>query len=204
MAPPNYTRRAATHNGLNEFGRSRGIFYRLSRKEPAPVPVHTPGESASGNALGANTNAACLAGKRSEPMLKKIILAAALASGAAVAAVPAVAQTADEGVMIDRVVNPDGSMVITRRFTAANGETVDVTRTYLIGYAAVPSGQSPMFNSQANTVSGGVGGAIGGDYILGTTPADNKPLPPEWSRLPYSFVWPAPVVTVREPAPIVP
>lgn len=137
-------------------------------------------------------------------MLKKIILAAALASGAAIAAVPAVAQTADEGVMIDRVVNPDGSMTITRRFTAASGETVDVTRTYLIGFAAVPPGQNPMFNSQANTVSGGVGGAIGGYYILGTTPADNKPLPPEWSRMPYTFVWPAPVITVHEPVPPLP
>lgn len=132
-------------------------------------------------------------------MLKKIILAAALASGAAVA-VPAVAQTADEGVMIDRVVNPDGSMVITRRFTEADGQTVDVTRTYRMDYVGVAP-ISPLFNSQANSVSGGVGGAIGGYYILGTTPADNKPLPPEWSRLPYSYVWPAPVITVHEPAP---
>jgi len=135
-------------------------------------------------------------------MLNKIILAAALASGAAVA-VPAVAQ-ADEGVMIDRVVNPDGSMTITRRFTSATGETVDVSRKYDIGYAAVPPGQNPMFNSQANTISGGVGGAIGGYYILGTTPADNKPLPPAWRRLPYTFVWPAPVITVHEPVPPLP
>ncbi|HEX5280903.1 MAG TPA: hypothetical protein VFW28_12565 [Micropepsaceae bacterium] len=136
-------------------------------------------------------------------MLKKIILAAALASGAAVA-VPAVAQTIDEGVMVDRVVNPDGSMVITRRFVEANGQTIDVTRTYQMGWAGVPVGQNPMWNSQANSVSGGVGGAIGGYYILGTTPADNKPLPPEWSRLPYTFVWPAPTVTVHEPAYVVP
>lgn len=136
-------------------------------------------------------------------MLKKIILAAALASGAAVA-VPAIAQTANEGVMIDRVVNPDGSMTITRRFTAANGQSMDVTRIYDIGYAAVPPGQNPMFNSQANTVSGGVGGAIGGYYILGTTPADNKPLPPQWRRLPYTFVWPAPVITIHEPPPPLP
>ena len=132
-------------------------------------------------------------------MLKKIILAAALASGAAVA-VPAVAQTADEGVMIDRVVNPDGSMVITRRFTEANGQTVDVTRTYRMDYWGVAP-VSGLFNSQANSVSGGVGGAIGGYYILGTTPADNKPLPPQWAQLPYSYVWPAPVITVHEPAP---
>ncbi len=131
-------------------------------------------------------------------MLKKIILAAALASGAAVA-VPAVAQTA-EGVMVDRVVNPDGSMTITRRFVAASGQTVDVTRTYRMDFVGVPP-IDPLFNSQANRVSGGVGGAIGGYYILGTTPADNKPLPPEWSRLPYSYVWPAPVITVTEPAP---
>lgn len=136
-------------------------------------------------------------------MLKKIILAVALASGAAVA-VPAVAQSANEGVMIDRVVNPDGSMTVTRRFIAAGGQTVDVTRVYDIGYAAVPPGQNPNFNYQANSVSGGVGGAIGGDYILGTTPADNKPLPPVWRRLPYSFVWPAPVITVHEPAPPLP
>jgi hypothetical protein len=132
-------------------------------------------------------------------MLKKIILAAALASGAAVA-VPAVAQTVDEGVMIDRAVNPDGSMVITRRFVEANGQTVDVTRTYRMDFVGVPP-IDPLFNSQASRVSGGVGGAIGGYYILGTTPADNKPLPPEWRRMPYSFVWPAPVITVHEPAP---
>lgn len=131
-------------------------------------------------------------------MLKKIILAAALASGAALAAVPAVAQTATEGVMIDRVVNPDGSMVVTRRFTEADGQTVDVTRTYRMDYVGVAP-ISPLFNSQANTVSGGVGGAIGGYYILGTTPSDNKPLPPQWAQLPYSYVWPAPVITVQEP-----
>jgi len=131
-------------------------------------------------------------------MLKKIILAAALASGA-VAAVPAVAQTANEGVMVDRVINPDGSMVVTRRFVAANGETVDVTRTYRMDYVGVPP-ISPLWNTQANSVSGGVGGAIGGYYIVGTTPADNKPLPPQWANLPYSYVWPAPVVTVHEPA----
>ena len=128
-------------------------------------------------------------------MLKKIVLAAALASGAALSAVPALAQTADEGVMIARVIQPDGSMVVTRRFTEANGTVTDVTRTYRIDYAMVPAG-APY---QGNSVSGGVGGAIGGYYIVGTTPADNKPLPPQWARLPYTYIWPAPVVTVHEP-----
>jgi len=136
-------------------------------------------------------------------MLKKIILAAALASGAAIAAVPAIAQPVNEGVMVDRVVNPDGSMMITRRFTEADGAVVDISRTYRIDYCGTGGGGglSSLYNTQASSVSGGVGGAIGGTCILGTTPADNKPLPPEWSRLPYSFTWPAPVVTVHEPAP---
>ena len=131
-------------------------------------------------------------------MLKKIVLAAALASGAAVFAVPARAQTADEGVMIARVVQPDGSMVVTRRFTEPDGTVTDVTRTYRIDYAYVPP-ISPFHQYQGNSVSGGVGGAIGGYYIVGTTPADNKPLPPQWARLPYTYIWPAPVVTVHEP-----
>lgn len=133
-------------------------------------------------------------------MLKKIILAAALASGAAIVAVPAIAQPVNEGVMVDRVVNPDGSMVITRRFTEANGAIVDVSRTYRMDYCGTGGG-SGLYNGQASSVSGGVGGAIGGTCILGTTPADNKPLPPEWARLPYSYTWPAPVITVHEPAP---
>ncbi len=133
-------------------------------------------------------------------MLNKILLAAALASGVGVAltAAPAVAQTADEGVMIARIVQPDGSMVVTRRFTEANGTVVDVTRTYRIDYAGVAP-ISPWHHYEGNSVSGGVGGAIGGYYIVGTTPADNKPLPPQWQQMPYSYVWPAPVVTVHEP-----
>src|SRR5581483_10369921 len=103
----------------------------------------------------------------SEPMLNKILLAAALASGVAVTAVPAVAQTADEGVMIARVVQPDGSMVVTRRFTEANGSVVDVTRTYRIDYVGVAP-ITPWHQYEGNSVSGGVGGAIGGYYIVGT------------------------------------
>jgi hypothetical protein len=131
-------------------------------------------------------------------MLKKIVLAAALASGTVVAAVPAMAQSANEGVMIARVVEPDGSMVVTRRFTESDGSTVDVTRTYRIDYAMVPE-ITPYHHYEGNSVSGGVGGAIGGYYIVGTTPADNKPLPPQWATLPYTYIWPAPVVTVHEP-----
>jgi hypothetical protein len=129
---------------------------------------------------------------------KKIVLAAALASGAALSAVPALAQTAHEGVMIARVVQPDGSMVVTRRFTQADGTVMDVTRTYRIDYAMVPE-NTPWHGYQGSSVSGGVGGSIGGYYTVGTTPADNKPLPPQWARLPYTYVWPAPVVTVHEP-----
>jgi len=131
-------------------------------------------------------------------MLNKIVLAAALVSGVAVTAAPAVAQTADEGVMIARVVQPDGSMVVTRRFTEANGAVVDVTRTYRIDYVGVAP-VTPWHGYEGNSVSGGVGGAIGGYYIVGTTPADNKPLPPQWQRMPYTYIWPAPVVTVHEP-----
>ena len=131
-------------------------------------------------------------------MLNKIVLAAALASSAIVA-VPAVAQTANEGVMIDRVVQPDGSMMVTRRFTEPNGQVVDVTRTYRYDYVGVPP-ITPWHHYEGNSVSGGVGGAIGGYYIVGTTPADNKPLPPQWAQLPYSYAWPAPSVTVIEPA----
>jgi hypothetical protein len=132
-------------------------------------------------------------------MLNKIVLAAALASGVAVTAAPAVAQPADEeGVMIARIVQPDGSMVVTRRFTEANGSVVDVTRTYRIDYAGVGP-ITPWHHYEGNSVSGGVGGAIGGYYIVGTTPADNKPLPPQWQRMPYTYIWPAPVVTVHEP-----
>lgn len=132
-------------------------------------------------------------------MLKKIILAAALASGAALAAAPAVAQTADEGTMIDRVIYPDGSMAITRRFVQPNGQVEDITRVYRMDYAGVPP-LSPVNHYEGSSVNGGVGGAIGGYYIVGTTPADNKPLPPQWAALPYTYVWPAPTVTVREPA----
>ena len=131
-------------------------------------------------------------------MLKYIVLATALASGVAVSAVPARAQNADEGVMIARTVEPDGSMIVTRRFTEPDGAVVDVTRTYRIDYALVPP-IAPGHQYQGNSVSGGVGGAIGGYYIVGTTPADNKPLPPQWARLPYTYVWPAPTVTVHEP-----
>ena len=131
-------------------------------------------------------------------MLKKIVLAAALVSGAALTAAPAIAQTASEGVMIARVIQPDGSMVVTRRFTEPDGSVMDVTRTYRIDYAMVPAITS-WHHYEGNTVSGGVGGAIGGYYINGTTAADNKPLPPQWAQLPHSYVWPAPVVIVHEP-----
>jgi hypothetical protein len=42
---------------------------------------------------------------------------------------------------------------------------------------------------EGNRVSGGVGGAIGGYYINGTTPADNQPLPPEWMPWPERDAW---------------
>jgi hypothetical protein len=186
------------HNGLNGFSGSREFFYRASRKGFASGAVPKTGESLSGDAPGSRSeNDGHAAAKRSEPMLKKIVLAAALASGAIVA-VPAVAQTVNEGVMINRVVEPDGSMMVTRRFTEPDGRIVDVTRTYRwdhVGVAPI----TPWHHYEGNSVSGGVGGAIGGYYIVGTTPADNKPLPPQWSTLPYSYAWPAPSITVIEP-----
>jgi hypothetical protein len=130
-------------------------------------------------------------------MLKKIVLAAALASGVAVTAGPALAQSYIEGTMVDRVVEPDGSMVVTRRFVEPNGQTVDVTRTYRMDWVGVPA--HGRYNG--SSVSGGVGGAIGGYYIVGTTPADNKPLPPQWATLPYTYWWGMPTVTVHEPLP---
>jgi hypothetical protein len=187
------------HNGLNSFRRSREFFYRRLSKGIANGLVLKAGESPSGDAPGAQTeNTAMRPQQRSEPMLKKIVLAAALASGAIVA-VPAVAQTVNEGVMIDRVVQPDGSMMVTRRFTQPDGRVVDVTRTYRYDYVGVAP-ITPWHHYEGNSVSGGVGGAIGGYYIVGTTPADNKPLPPQWAHLPYSYTWPAPSVTVIEPA----
>jgi hypothetical protein len=130
-------------------------------------------------------------------MLKKIVLAAALASGVAVTAGPALAQSYIEGTMVDRVVEPDGSMIVTRRFVEPSGQTVDVTRTYRMDFVGVPAHG----HYEGNRVSGGIGGAIGGYYIVGTTPANNKPLPPSMAQLPYSYWWGMPTVTVVEPAP---
>lgn len=51
-----------------------------------------------------------------------------------------------------------------------------VTREVVVTHRVAPSG--PVLRSPA-TNSGGVGGAIGGYYINGTTRADNSPLPGE-------------------------
>ena len=74
----------------------------------------------------------------------------------------------------NRVVEANGTIVETRRVTEADG-TIRVYRR--ISALRVPL---PKLNGNvawAGWTNGAVGGAIGGRYINGTTPADNSPLP---------------------------
>lgn len=71
-----------------------------------------------------------------------------------------------------RTTMPDGSIVITRRETVVVGAR-------RVGPAMRFEGFPAQFSS-----AGQVGGAIGGYYINGTTPPDNRALPAEIAPLP--------------------
>ena len=109
-------------------------------------------------------------------MLKKTLVVAALLSGALGVAGPALAQAVTEDTVVSRTVQPDGTLIVTHRMTQTDGTVTEVRRTFRRAPAAYFA--APRY--EGNKGSGGVGGAMGGYYINGTTPADNKPLPPEW------------------------
>jgi len=110
-------------------------------------------------------------------MLKRTLLAAALIGGAVGLAGPVLAQTVTQDIVVSRVIQPDGILVETHRIAQSDGTVIETKRFFRREAALSP-------RHEGSGVSGGVGGAIGGYYILGTTPADNKPLPPEWMELP--------------------
>ncbi len=103
-------------------------------------------------------------------MLKASFMAAALVGIAGLAA-PAFAQETGT-VTTSEYTSPDGSRttVVTQR-VMDDGSTV-IERREIIG----PLGYIPPRNTGISRVNGAVGGAIGGYYINGTTPADNLPL----------------------------
>lgn len=119
------------------------------------------------------------AGKKGTDMtiLNKTLMAA-LVSGAVGLALPALAQsnvdpdapgltivtTAPNGPVV--VARDDGSTVVTERV---------VRRQYMVP-AGCNSNKAQNLSGLKNP-SGGVGGSIGGRMILGTTPADDVPLP---------------------------
>jgi hypothetical protein len=84
--------------------------------------------------------------------------------------------TTNGNVTETRTTMPDGSIVITRRETV----TVGARRVGPV----LQTNPLPM----QTAVAGQVGGAIGGYYINGTTPADNRALPPDYTPLPEDEV----------------
>ena len=70
----------------------------------------------------------------------------------------------------------DGSTTLVRE-RVVEGPTQTVERTIVIG----PAYHIPAHNTGVSRVNGAVGGAIGGYYINGSTPADNRSLYiPSW------------------------
>ena len=118
-------------------------------------------------------------------MLKRTLVVAALLSGALGVAGPVFAQTVTEDIIVSQAVQPDGTLMVTHRITQSDGTVMEVRRFFARG--PVVAFVAPRY--EGNKVSGGVGGAMGGYYINGTTPADNKPLPPEWLPLPERHAW---------------
>jgi hypothetical protein len=85
-------------------------------------------------------------------------------------------------VVTDRVVDQDGTVIESRRYVDNNGNVV-VNRRALETDAPLVVERYRYYGPRrdhGSSVSGGVGGAIGGEGINGTTPADNAPLPYEW------------------------
>jgi hypothetical protein len=85
-------------------------------------------------------------------------------------------------VVTDRVVDEDGTVIESRRYVDNNGNVV-VNRRALETDAPLVIERYRYYGPRrdhGSFVSGGVGGAIGGEGIIGTTPADNAPLPYQW------------------------
>jgi len=60
---------------------------------------------------------------------------------------------------------------------AAERERVVITREVVVTPRVAPGGSVAIAPTEPATLTGGVGGAIGGYYINGATPAGNLPLP---------------------------
>lgn len=76
-------------------------------------------------------------------------------------------------IIVSRDVRPSGEVVEVHRITESDGRIIETTRTYAPGAVALSYGGM----THGRNVSGGVGGAIGGRNINGTTPPDNATLP---------------------------
>lgn len=60
---------------------------------------------------------------------------------------------------------------------AVTRERVVITREVVVTPRVAPGGSAAIAPTEPATLTGGVGGAIGGYYINGATPAGNLPLP---------------------------
>jgi hypothetical protein len=103
---------------------------------------------------------------------RTLVLAAAGILGLAV---PAFAQPGDASSSQTKVYSlSDGSGVVRERVVEEPASTIE--RTIIIG----PAYRMPTRNTGVSRINGGVGGAIGGYYIVGSTPAENRSLYIPW------------------------
>jgi len=82
----------------------------------------------------------------------------------------------------DGVVDENGTVVESSRYVDNEGNTV-VTRRTIERDAPLVVERYRYYGPRrdhGSAVNGSVGGAIGGEGIIGTTPADNQPLPYAW------------------------
>ncbi len=106
-------------------------------------------------------------------MLKKIAVAALLAGIAGLSGQASAQEVRDTMKIYAR---DDGSATLVRE-RVVDGPTQTIERTVIIG----PAYRIPVRNTGVSRINGGVGGAIGGYYINGTTPATNRSLyVPSW------------------------
>ena len=68
----------------------------------------------------------------------------------------------------------DGSGVVRERVIETTPTTIE--RTTIIG----PAFHQPLHNTGVSRINGGVGGAIGGYYIVGSVPSENRSLNIPW------------------------
>jgi hypothetical protein len=102
-------------------------------------------------------------------MLNKTVVAALLAGITGVAAQAFAQETVTTTTYKMYALN-DGTGVVRERVIETTPMTIE--RTIITG----PAFHQPLHNTGVSRINGGVGGAIGGYYINGSTPADNRSL----------------------------